>query len=277
MLNIKNPMPKYFLKRLSILILALTVVSFWAEQAYLYSDEDYYGNDNCNVADIKLNGDLYSYISQADKNENGITIIDAVSSEDIVRSIEQAEENDNIKAIILEINSFGGRGVAAEEVANALKRAKKPTVAFVRENANSAAYWSATGADIIFASASSDIGNIGVTISYLDNAKKNETDGITFNQLSAGKFKDMFNSDKPLTDEERKLIERDLKILHENFIKAVAENRKMDIEKVRELADGSSMPGQMALENNLIDKIGGMNEVKEYLKEKIGGEAEICR
>lgn len=275
--SIKNPMPKYLFKRLLILILALTVISFWAEQAYLYFDEDNYGNDSCNVSNIKLQGNLYAYISQEDKDENGITTADAVSSEDIVGAIESAEKNDSIKAIILEINSFGGGGVAAEEVANALKRAKKPTVALIRGNANSAAYYAATGANMIFASANSDIGSIGVTISYLDNAKKNEKDGLTFNQLSVGKFKDIFNSDKPLTDEERKLVERDLKILHENFIKAVAENRKMDIEKVRQLADGSSMPGQMALENNLIDKIGGRYEAEEYLKEKIGEEAEICQ
>ena len=255
----------------------MAIAVFWWETINYTMEDDWFGEESCNVSNIKLQGNLYSYISQADKDENGITIADAVSSEDIVRAIENAEWNDSIKAIILEINSFGGRGVAAEEVANALKRAKKPTVALIRDNANSAAYWSATGSDIIFASASSDVGSIGVTNSYLDNAEKNETDGITFNQLSAGKFKDMFNSDKPLTDEERKLIERDLKILHENFIKAVAENRKMDIEKARQLADGSSMPGQMALENGLIDKIGGRYEVEEYLKEKIGEEVEICR
>lgn len=50
----------------------------------------------------------------------------------------------------------------------------------------------------------------------------------------------------------------------------------MDIEKVRTLADGSSMLGQMALENGLIDKIGGMNEVKKYLAMKIGDEIEVC-
>lgn len=275
--SIKNPMPKYFFKRLSILILALTVVSFWAEQAYLYFDEDYYGNDSCNVSDIKLQGGLFTYIPNNYKDENGIAIEDLISAEDIVGAIENAEKDDNIKAIIMEIDSSGGDPVAAEEVANALKRAKKPNVALVRENANSAAYWSATGADIIFASASSDVGSIGVTNSYLDNVKKNDKDGLTFNQLSSGKFKDMLNSDKPLTDEEKKLIERDLKILHENFVEAVAENRKMDIEKVRQLADGSSMTGQMALENGLIDKIGGRHEVEEYLKGKIGEEAEICR
>ena len=69
---------------------------------------------------------------------------------------------------------------------------------------------------------------------------------------------------------------RDIEIIHQNFIKAVAENRNLDINKVKAMADGSSMLGEMALQNGLIDKIGGESEVKEYLKEKIGDEVEIC-
>ena len=56
----------------------------------------------------------------------------------------------------------------------------------------------------------------------------------------------------------------------------VAENRNLDIEKVKALAEGSTMLGEMALQNGLIDQIGGLPEVKEYLKEKTGGEVEIC-
>ncbi|MEA3344582.1 MAG: signal peptide peptidase SppA [Patescibacteria group bacterium] len=232
--------------------------------------------ESCNVSNIKLQGYLITYISNEGKNEYGDLLWDETASEDIVSTIERAEENENIKAIVLEIDSLGGYPVAAEEVADALKRAKKPTVALIREYGTSGAYYAATGADIIFASASSDIGSIGVTMSYLDYAKENEKDGLTYNQLIAGKFKDMFNPDKPLTDEERELIERDLNITHENFIKAVADNRNLDIEKVRQLADGSDMLGQMALENNLIDQIGGRYEVEEYLRNKIGGDVEIC-
>ena len=115
-----------------------------------------------------------------------------------------------------------------------------------------------------------------MTFSYLDYTKQNQNEGITFNQISSGKYKDLMNSDKPLTNEERNLLERDLDIIHENFVQAVAENRHLEIEKVRALADGSSMLGAMALENGLIDKIGGLYEVKEYLKEKIGEDVEIC-
>jgi len=48
----------------------------------------------------------------------------------------------------------------------------------------------------------------------------------------------------------------------------VAENRNLDIDKVRQLADGSTMLGQMALDNGLIDKIGSFQEVKEYILER---------
>ncbi|MFZ2970004.1 MAG: S49 family peptidase [Minisyncoccia bacterium] len=148
----------------------------------------------CNVSKIKLQGELMPYIPNEDKNEDGSTAVDATSSEDIVDAIEIADNDENIQAIILEINSFGGGPVAAEEVANALKRATKPTVALIRGMGVSAAYWSAIGADVIIASANSDVGSIGITSSYLDNTEKNEKEGLTFNQISTGKFKDMLNS-----------------------------------------------------------------------------------
>ncbi len=269
--------PKHFFKRLSIIMLVLTVIAFWIEQYSLNFIDDSTEEKSCNVSNVKLQGDLITYISNEGKDEFGNQLWDKISSEDIVKAIEKAEEDKDIKAIVLEIDSLGGGPVAAEEVANALKRAKKPTVTLIREYGLSAAYWSATGSDIIFASQSSDIGSIGITMSYIDYAKENEKDGLTYNQLSSGKFKDIGNYDKPLTPEEKELLMRDINILHENFIKAVADNRNLDIEKVRQLADGSDMLGQMALENGLIDKIGGQYEVEEYLKEKVDGEIEICR
>jgi len=82
--------------------------------------------------------------------------------------------------------------------------------------------------------------------------------------------------EKPLTFEERQLLERDLQITLDVFIKTVSENRNLDIDKVRALADGSSMLGAMALANGLIDRIGGFYEVEDYLTELIGEEPEIC-
>lgn len=250
-----------------------------------YSDDSYYLDETgetgwlegeCNVFGIELHGSVVTYISPGDMYSDGGQFYDETASNNVVLAIEAKDRDEATKAIVLEVDSYGGSGVAAEEIANALKKATKPTVALVRKAAASAAYRASTGADIIFASNLSDIGSIGVTMSYLDNSKQNEQNGLTYNSLSTGKFKDYGDSDKPLTSEERELLMRDLNIMNDNFIQAVADNRNLDIDKVRELADGSSMPGEMALENGLIDRIGGMTEVKEYLKEKLGEDVSVC-
>ncbi len=224
----------------------------------------------CNVMGINLHGSLETYLPK------DIEDSDFVASENITYYIEQAEDDEKIRAIVLEVDSRGGYPVAAEEVANALKNAKKPTVALIRESGQSAAYWASTGADRIFASINSDVGSIGVTSSYLDNIGKNQKEGNNYIQLSAGKFKDAGDPDKVLTEEERAIFMRDLKIIHNNFIEAVSENRNMPIEKVHAIADGSSVLGAKAKNLGLIDEIGGISEVKKYLNKKIGEEVEIC-
>ena len=281
-----GPKVKKVFKIIGIAIVVFIIIAFCFGVYFLFFSSDDTGEEmdvaeqgveeNCNVSGITLHGDLYTYISPADFDAEGTLLYDESASEDIVYQIEQAEKDEQIKAIILEIDSYGGGPTAGEEVANALKNAEKPTVALIREGGVSAAYWAASGADIIFASQNSDVGSIGVTMSYLDNTAQNQKEGLAYNQLSSGKFKDTGDPNKTLSVEEKALLMRDVNIIHQNFMEAVAENRNLDINKVKAMADGSSMLGEMALQNGLIDKIGGESEVKEYLKEKIGDEVEIC-
>ena len=183
----------------------------------------------------------------------------------------------SIKAILLQIDSPGGDPVAGEDIATALKHATKPTVALIADEGDSAAYWAATGAQTIFASANSSIGDIGVTQSYLDDEKENEQNGLTFISLTAGKYKDAGNPDAPLTPEEKALLERDLNIEMQNFISSVAQNRNLlPMASVTAIANGSSMLGQMALQDGLIDKIGNIYDVEDYLKGKIGKNVTLC-
>ncbi len=98
----------------------------------------------------------------------------------------------------------------------------------------------------------------------------------TYNQLSTGKYKDLFSTDKALTSDERALIERDLKIGLENFISDIATNRHLDVDVVRAMADGSTVTGSIAKEKGLIDEIGGLPEAKVYLRDTIGSDVELC-
>lgn len=266
---------KYIAIGLVILAALITVTDeiLWMTGYYddVYPESDLYNKEsnqsNCNVALINLHGFL-----DTDFYEDG-----SVSSRDITWQIENAESNERINAIILDIDSEGGYVVAAQEIMRALKRSTKPTVALIREIGLSAAYFVSSGADAVFASKYSDVGGIGVTMSYLDNARKNQVEGLTYNHLSTGKFKDTLDPNKPLTYEEKQLLMRDLQIAHDNLVKDIAENRSLDTTKVRTMADGSSMPGEMALGNGLIDQIGGLYEVQKYLEAKIGETAVVCQ
>lgn len=236
-----------------------------------YSDDDY----DCSVVGINLHGTLWTYIPP--QNEDDIfTDNDIVASEEINYLIKQANEDDDIKAILVEVDSHGGLPVAGEEVANALKNSEKPTVAVIRQSGLSAAYWAVTGADRIFASRNSDVGSIGVTSSYLQNVGKNQKDGNDYVQLSSGKYKDAGDPDRPLTEEERQLFLRDIKIVHENFIEDVAANRDIPVVDVQKIADGSSVLGDRAKELQLIDEVGGISEAEKYLEGIIGEKPEVC-
>jgi protease-4 len=101
-------------------------------------------------------------------------------------------------------------------------------------------------------------------------------EGVHYNDLSSAKFKDTGDPNRTLTQEEKELLMRDLKIVHENFVDAVALNRGLPRDDVAALADGSSMLGDMAFQKGLIDRIGGVYEAREYLSERIGEPADIC-
>lgn len=232
--------------------------------------------NNCNTLGIEVHGELVTYLPESSPFGNGDGEETQTASDDVVASIEQAQDDDSITAILLEVDSSGGSPVAGEEIANALKRSKKPAVVLIREMGLSAAYWAATGAEKIFASENSMIGSIGVRFSYLDAVEKNKKEGLTYNTLSTGKFKNIGDPDKPLTEEEKRFIQNDLNIIYKNFISAVAKNRKLDQKIVGKFADGSYLRGQAAIKEGFIDEIGDIKTVEEYLFDKVLVYPEIC-
>jgi len=274
---------KKIIKTLFLISIILTITMYWFDQyvyyftgLYDYSGEEIICSEDSNVAVIKIHGNIVTYGTMIIDFENENIYEDITSSETVVGYINKIKNDDYIEAIIVEIDSYGGSPVASEEIANALKSAGKTTVAVIREGGVSGAYLIATGADKIYASKMSDVGSIGITMSYLDYSQQNRKDGITYQQLSAGKFKDTGDPDKTLTAEEKALLMRDIKKLHTIFIEAVAKNRNLDIETIEKLADGSSMLGQDAKANGLIDEIGNIEDAENWLKTELQIEPILC-
>ncbi|MFA6524420.1 MAG: S49 family peptidase [Candidatus Paceibacterota bacterium] len=233
-------------------------------------------NEDCNVYGINIHGDVVTYHSNDAYNDQDKLILDQTSADEVEWAIDKAENTDTVKAILIEIDSSGGYGEAGEEMMRVFKESQKPVVAFIRGQGLSAAYLAATGAETIFASKFSDVGSIGITMSYLQNTEKNKKDGLTYIDLSSGIYKDSGSPNRPITDAEKQIFMRDVKIAHEYFVNLVAQNRNLDIEKVKALADGSSVMGEQALKNGLIDKIGLFPDVENFLTEKIGAPITVC-
>ncbi len=257
-------------------IFIISLASHFVYDLFPFGQSKNAGMGFCNVQGINLHGSIYTYIPDQgmmdDPDEYQTMYGDAISSEEIVYQLQEADNDNGIQAILIEVDSGGGSPVAGEEIANAIKELSKPVVAVIRQSGMSGAYWAISGTDRIIASQNSDIGSIGVTSSYLENISKDKK----YVQLISGKFKDTGSPDRPITDEDRDLIMRDLEITHENFIQAVAQNRNMAIESVRAIADGSSMLGQQAKNLGLIDEIGSWTQAEHYLQEQIGEEVQMC-
>ncbi len=255
-----------------ISFILLSGIALWIQVGaeLLLKDKDLLGKpcyENGDIATIEIRGEIVPYfLYDSDGNKpDDSKGYDAVSSEEVVACIDNIQNDDDMRGVIVEIDSGGGSPFASEEIMKAIKRLNKPTVAVIRERATSGGYLIASATDKIFASDFSDIGGIGVTMSYLDYSQQNEEKGITYQQISSGKFKDTGDPDKSLNEEEWELLMRDTEIMHAMITANVAVNRDLEIEKVIKLADGSSMLGEMAQENGLIDEIGDWNSARSWL------------
>lgn len=219
----------------------------------------------CNIAVVPIVGEIYIDEPTSDGSETPAV----ANADEVIAMIHNAEYDSRIEGVLVRIDSLGGTPVASELIANALKRSPLPVTAVIREYGTSGAYLAATGADVIFASAFSDIGSIGISMSYLENWKQNANNGLSFVPLTSAPLKDYGNPNKPLTTAERTLIERDLRIYHNHFVKEVSENRDIPIDEVEKLADGSSMPGALALENSLIDALGDQETARDWFAKQL--------
>ena len=223
-----------------------------------FDDQAFISDGTCNIAVLPIEGVILPY--------TGLEGFDLVITPEIVNAfMDAAEEDDNIDGVLIEINSPGGTPVASHRIAERLHSSSLPVVGLIGDVGASGGYMVAAASDFLIASPMSDVGGIGVNMSYVEQSAQNEEDGLEYVQLITGKFKDIGSPDRPITDEERDLLQRDLDIIHNEFIDIVAEYRELPREQVATMADGASMPGARAVDLELIDALGNRPEASVAL------------
>ena len=211
-----------------------------------------------NVAVIPMHGIIT--VSKAGGLSNGVT------SDEVIKHLKKATENPNIKVIVLDINSPGGSGVAADEIGQYVKTINKTTVAVIRDMGTSAAYWVASATNKIYANKLSLVGSIGVIGSFLDFSEFINEHNISYQRYVTGEFKDMGSMFKKPTKAEEKLMQKIIDDMKDIFVNEVALNRNLDVKKVNEIANGQFYLGNEAKDLGLIDEIGTKENAFKFIE-----------
>jgi protease IV len=239
-------------------LLSLFLVSIWVLSYLSSREESLWGNEKVAIIEIK-----------------GVIL----DPQPVVEKLVLFRKNENIKAIVLRIDSPGGGVGPAQEIYAEVKKIQKDKIvlASMGSVAASGGYYIACAADKILANPGTITGSIGVIVESLNVEELFRKLGLEFVVIKSGKHKDIGSPTRKMTEEERKLLQGVLDSVHEQFIQAVAEGRKLSPDQVRKLADGRIFSGSQAKELGLVDELGNLEDTIALASQMAGikGEPEI--
>ena len=186
-----------------------------------------------------------------------------IGSERISKAIAEARKDEKVKAIVLRVNSPGGSALASDVIWREVVLAKKvkPVVVSMGDVAASGGYYIACAASKIYASPNTITGSIGV-FGVMFNGQKflNNKLGITIDTVNTAKHSDLGSIYRPLTADERAVIQQEVEHVYDVFTKKVAEGRKKTQAEIDSIGQGRVWSGADAIKIGLIDAFGGLNE-----------------
>lgn len=183
-----------------------------------------------------------------------------------------------VSAIVLDVNSPGGQVNGVDEVSSQIRAARgiKPIVAVANYTMASAAYWIGSAADEIVVAPSAEVGSIGVFAVHKDMSAALMAEGVKVSLISQGRYKTEANPYEPLTEEARAAIRDSVKQYYDSFVAAVAKNRGVDVEQVRNgFGEGRMVGARRALELGMADRIGTLDETIDRLLGATNGQLTI--
>lgn len=215
------------------------------------------------------------------------TIQDAGSSEvsqtvdydhqNTLRYIDDLIESEYNQGILLCVNSPGGTVYHSDELYLKLEEYKnatgRPVWAYIESQACSGGYYISMAADRIGANRNAWTGSIGVIISYMNYTGLYEKLGIEEIDIVSGANKAMGSASKPLSREQKEIMQGLVDESYDQFVEIVAQGRHMSREEVVPLADGRLYTAEQAREAGLIDEVNTFEEFELALREEAGGDS----
>ncbi|HTD99523.1 MAG TPA: signal peptide peptidase SppA [Mucilaginibacter sp.] len=234
-----------------------------------YTDSDTKSTDEStdskkgNIAIVYASGD----ITGGDGDDNSI------GSEKISSALRKVRLDDKVKAVVLRVNSPGGSSLASDVIWREVMLTKKvkPIIVSMGDYAASGGYYIACAADSIIAEPNTITGSIGI-FAILPNMKKlfNDKLGITFDGVKTGKYADLGDISRPLSPEERAILQNSVNRGYDDFTKAVAEGRHKTQAYINSIGQGRVWTGTQALKLGLVDRLGNINDAIHSAAKKAG-------
>jgi len=199
-------------------------------------------------------------------NQESIAVVEVVGmivdSTETIKQLHYAKDNDCIKAVVLRIDSPGGVVGPTQEIYEEIIKLKKikPIIVSMGSVAASGGYYISAPSNIIYANPGTITGSIGVLMKLANVQVLLNKIGIKSFVLKSGEFKDSGSPVRPITEREKKVMQGIIDNMHNQFVLAVANGRKLPVDKVREFADGRIFTGEQAKDIKLVDKLGNLQD-----------------
>ncbi len=207
-------------------------------------------------------------------------VIDGDIEEDFHReqALEGLAKDDAVKAVVMHLNTWGGTVYGGESLYNSIRKIseKKPVVAVIGTSATSAGYMVAVAADSVFAGRTSTTGSIGVILFTEEISELAKKLGLDFIVLKSGELKGEPLFNHKMTDKVKEVTMEVIMSDYNFFVDLVSERRQIPRDQALKLSDGRVFTGNQALENKLIDAIGGEDEAIKWLVANKGVDKDLA-
>ena len=201
---------------------------------------------------------------------NGLSQDNVITSGGFTQLLRDAADDSSIRGAIIRIDSPGGDGVASDDILQAAKdlSRKKPVVISMSDLAASGGYFMAMTGDPIVAYPNTLSGSIGVIFAKFNLHGLFDKLGITEQVLTRGQYANIFSDYVPLSDADRAKLTSQIQDFYGTFIARVAEGRRRPAAEIEPIAQGRVWLGTQAKQNGLVDRLGGLDEAVELIKER---------
>ncbi len=195
-----------------------------------------------------------------------------MGSDTIAQAFRAIRKDDSIKAVVFRIDSPGGSDVASDIIWReaSLTMKEKPVIVSMANVAASGGYWIATASDAIIAEPTTLTGSIGIYAGKFNMSGFYEKIGFNKERVMKGKSADFFSDTRNFTEDERQRFRAVLEEGYRRFLEKVSEARGKEESEVHAIAQGRVWTGAQALENGLVDELGGLDRAVALAKEKAG-------